>query len=152
MSERESLMEGKDERNDEGAALYEYALVFSLFCLVISVIVSLSWYWWNMSWASVALHDGARDAAARNGDLATGRETTERLLIQGLGRPNAEAYDGHWKLWLDGSRRSVRGELRHDYGWNVPFIGETLFKVRASTFQRQWQFYGGPPTGPEGWE
>lgn len=134
---------------EEGAGLFEYALVFSLFALILSVIVSLTWYGWNICWASVALHDGARDAAARHGDLAAGQATTEELLIRGLGRPSAEAYDGSWQLWLDGSQRSVRGELEYDYGWHIPFLDYYVFKVRASSFQRDWQFYGGPP---DGWE
>lgn len=132
--------------DEEGAALYEYALVFPLLCLVVSVIVAMGWWWWNQSTAAVAIHDGARDAAAHDGNLGLGYDTTHTILGSHLGRSTAEAYEGHFRLWPDGARRSVRGTVRFDNAMMVPFVDSSqLFEIRASTFQRNWQFYGGPP-------
>jgi Flp pilus assembly protein TadG len=137
----------RGRRGDErGAALYEYALVFPLFCAVLLVIVALGWWWWSQSAAAIAIHDGARDAAAHDGDLALGYETARTILASHLGRANAQAYEGHFRLWRDGLRRSVRGEVLLDHTTTVPFVGAgQLFQVRATTFQRRWDFYGGPP-------
>lgn len=132
--------------NEQGAALYEYALVFPLFCAVIFVIVAMGWWWWSQSVAAIAIHDGARDAAAHDGNLALGYDTTRNILGSHLGRYNAEQYEGHFRLWEDGVRRSVRGEISMDRSMMVPFIGSgQLFQVRATSFQRRWAFYGGPP-------
>jgi Flp pilus assembly pilin Flp len=133
-------------RGEAGAALYEYALVLPLFCVVILAVVAMGWWWWNQAVAAVAIHDGARDAAAHDGNLALGYETTRTILGSHLGRVNADRYEGHFRLWLDGARRSVRGEIHLDHVMTIPFVGAgQLFEVRATTFQRQWQFYGGPP-------
>lgn len=131
--------------NEEGAALYEYALVLPLFCLLVAVIVALGWWWWSQSTAAIAIHDGVRDAAARNGDLALGYATTRRLLASHLGRPNAEQYEGRFRLWMDGARRSVQGRVDMERTVYVPFVGPVSLQVRAASFQRRWRFYGGPP-------
>jgi len=140
--ERELIAVHNDE---EGAALYEYALVFPLLCAVIFAIVAMGWWWWSQSVAAIAIHDGARDAAAHDGNLAMGYETTRSILGSHLGRYNAEQYEGHFRLWEDGARRSIRGEIVFDRSATVPFIGVAPFQVRATSFQRRWSFYGGPP-------
>ncbi len=132
-------------RDELGAALYEYALVFPLFCAVILAIVAMGWWWWTQSVAAVAIHDGARDAAAHDGNLSLGYETTRNILGSHLGGGNAATYEGHFRLWQDGSRRSVRGEITLDHTTRIPFLGIHLFEIRATTFQRRWDFYGGPP-------
>ncbi|HEC35823.1 MAG TPA: pilus assembly protein [Anaerolineae bacterium] len=133
-------------RDERGAALYEYALVFPLLCAVVFVIVAMGWWWWSQSVAAIAIHDGARDAAAHHGNLTLGYDTTRSILASHLGRPNAERYEGRFRLWLDGARRSVRGEVHLDHVTTIPFVGAgQLFEVRAATFQRRWDFYGGPP-------
>jgi len=139
------LQLGQHASDEQGAALYEYALVLPLFCAVIFAIVALGWWWWNQSVAAVAIHDGVRDAAAHNGNLVLGYETTRRLLGSHLGRVNAEAYEGHFRLWHDGWRRAVRGEVNLDRTTSIPFLGTVHFRIRATSFQRRWDFYGGPP-------
>lgn len=131
--------------DEEGAALYEYALVFPLFCAIVMAIVGMGWWWWNQSVAAVAIHDGARDAAAHDGNLTLGYDRTQTILGSHLGGQNAEEYEGHYRLWTDGSRRSVRGEITLERSSMVPFLGSQLFEVRATSFQRRWEFYPGPP-------
>ena len=132
--------------DEQGSALYEYALVFPLLCAVVFVIVAMGWWWWSQSVAAIAIHDGARDAAAHDGNLELGYATTRNVLGSHLGRSTAEEYEGQFRLWTDGARRSVRGEIIVDRTTSVPFIGTgQLFQVRATSFQRQWNFYGGPP-------
>jgi hypothetical protein len=124
-------------------------LVLALFCALIYAIVGIGWHWWSQSVAAIAIHDGARDAAARHGDLPTGYATTRRILAASLGQPNAQRWEGHFWLQLDGSRRSVYGWVDLPHATRIPFLGEHSFWIRASTLQRDWQFYGGPP---HGWE
>jgi len=28
---------------------------------------------------------------------------------------------------------------------SIPFLGTVHFRIRATSFQRRWDFYGGPP-------
>ena len=132
-------------RQEQGAALYEYALVFPLLCAIIFAIVAMGWWWWSQSVAAIAVHDGARDAAAHDGNLTLGYATMHNILRSSLGGPNAQAYEPHARLWADPARRSVRGEIVLDHVTTVPFIGSGRFQIRATTFQRRWNFYGGPP-------
>lgn len=131
--------------DEQGAALFEYALVLPVFAAVLFAIVAMGWWWWNQSVAAIAIHDGARDAAAHDGNLVLGYETTRRLLGGHLGRVNAEKYEGHFRLWEDGFRRAVRGEVDYEHQSGIPFLGVIRFRIRASSFQRRWHFYGGPP-------
>lgn len=132
--------------DERGAALYEYALVFPLLCALVAVIVWMGWWWWEQSTAAIAIHDGARDAAAHDGNLALGYDTTRNILGTHLGHGAVERYEGQWRLWPDGIRRSVRGEIAVSNTVVVPFIGSAeLFQVQAVTHQRRWDFYGGPP-------
>lgn len=130
-------------KNEEGAALYEYALIFPLFCTIIFAIVAMGWWWWSQSAVAVAIHDGARDAAAHDGNLTLGHDTTYRLLRAHLGTANADEYD--FTLQADPLRRSVVGNIQLAHETNVPFIGEGVFEIRSRTMQRRWNFYAGPP-------
>lgn len=150
-------MTGKGRRgisrpgDEGGAALYEYALVLPLFCALVLAVVAMGWWWWSQSVAAIAVHDGARDAAAHDGNLGLGYARLRAILGSHLGRANAAAYEGSYRLWADRARRSVRGEIRLSHWTVVPFIGGGRFEVQAATFQRRWDFYGGPPNWWE-WE
>jgi len=135
----------KGIQGERGAALYEYALVLPLFTVIITVIAAMGWWWWSQSVVAVAIHDGVRDAAAHDGNIALGYETTMRLLGSHLGRYNAEQYEKHIRIWRDDARRSVVGRIHMARVVSLPFLGPHLFEVEASSFQRRWEFYGGPP-------
>jgi Flp pilus assembly protein TadG len=135
--------------NDEGAALFEYALVLFLFAGLIVFIMTMSWWWWNQYVASTAIHDGVRSAGARYGDLAQGSAVAYERLRLALGRRSADEYRGNTAIWSDPTRRSVAGQVRMDRHVRVPFLDAGIFRIHAGSFQRRWMFYGGKP---EGWE
>lgn len=130
---------------NKGAALFEYALVFSLFCTILYAIVAMGWWWWNQTTAAVAIHDGVRDTVASSGNIALGYRTTREILRKHLGRVNADWYEGHFSLQADPVRRSVQGGIYLPRDVSIPFVGDFTLSVRARSFQRQWRFYGGPP-------
>ena len=136
-------------RDEEGAALFEYALVLFTFAGMIIFILVLSWFWWNQYVASIAIHDGVRTAGARYGDLGQGWGVTYDHLHTSLGRLNADQYRDSTFLWSDPTHRSVYGRVEVERFIEVPFLGGGAFQVKVGSFQRRWMFYGGKP---KGWE
>ena len=135
--------------DERGAALYEYALVLFLYAGLIFFVVTISWWWWNQAVASSAIHDGVRTAGARYGDLVQGQQVAYERLHIALGRLNADEYGAGLTVWSDPARRAVQGQAQAERTLDVPFLSPTTFWVQVGSFQRKWQFYGGPPSG---WE
>jgi len=135
--------------DEKGAALFEYALVIFVYAGLIFFIVSISWWWWNQAVASSAIHDGVRTAGARYGDLTQGRQVAYERLHIALGRLNADQYQAGLTVWSDPAHRAVQGQAQAERALDVPFLSSATFWVQVGSFQRKWQFYGGPPSG---WE
>ncbi len=135
--------------DERGAALFEYALVIFVYAGLIFFIVSISWWWWNQAVASSAIHDGVRTAGARYGDLTQGRQVAYERLHIALGRLNADQYQSGLTVWSDPTHRAVQGQAQAERTLDVPFLSSATFWVQVGSFQRRWQFYGGPPNG---WE
>ena len=72
----------------------------------------------------------------------------ERLHIA-LGRLNADQYQAGLTVWSDPAHRAVQGQAQAERALDVPFLSSATFWVQVGSFQRKWQFYGGPPSG---WE
>ena len=135
--------------DDEGAALFEYALTVAVFFGLVFFIMRFGWWWWTQAVTATALHDGLRSAAARHGNIGDGWETAYDLMHAGLGRANADRLSGGMSFWADPGRRSVQARMSSTQRLAVPFIGSAEGQVEAGSFQRQWQFYGGRP---DSWE
>ena len=137
---------------EEGTATYEYAFTLMIYGMLVTMIALFSWYWYNQNMAAVAIHDAAHEAAIHGGDMAAGDARMREIMIT-LGS-QADTYRGAYQLYHVGDRRSVGGRINASPGWYIPFLGTYVFSVRATSFQRDWDFYGGPPlVGAEGaWE
>ncbi len=99
--------------------------------------------------ASSAIHDGVRTAGARYGDLTQGRQVAYERWHIALGRLNADQYQAGLTVWSDPTHRAVQGQAQAERTLDVPFLSSATFWVQVGSFQRKWQFYGGPPSG---WE
>lgn len=131
------------ETGEEGTATYEYAFTIMVYGMLIVVIVTFAWYWYNQNMAAIAIHDAAHEAAVQGGDLTAGHARMREIMIT-LGS-QAEDYRGAYQLYTVDDRRSVGGSINVSPGWYLPFLGVYAFNVRATSFQRNWEFYGGPP-------
>jgi len=131
-------------REEHGQDLLEWTVALPIFLMLAAAIVLYGWYWWNQTTAAIAIHDGVYLAARRGGSIAQGEARIVEVLKAALG---GYAQDYSWQLVPDIGLRSIWGQITNDKVVTLPFVGDTLFKVRASSFQRWEQFYGGPPSG-----
>ena len=145
LSQPLSSRKGK-EKGEEGQALLEWILVFPLLTLLLLFVGLFAWWWWEQTTAAWAIHDGVHVAARQGGSVGAGLSVVDQELSSALGG-YASRFSGHVSIFHDPARRSVRGEIDLPQNIDVPFVGPVLFRVRASSFQRDERFYGGPPSG-----
>jgi len=144
-------------KDETGAAMFEYAIALPVWLMLIFFAVAVSWYWWQQNIAAVALHEGTNlDAIHGNaayGLPANGAQRTKDILVASLGASAAD-FRHSYRIYSVTGVRSVGGQVSLQHTWNLPLLGLFRYAIRAQSFQRDWQFYGGPPiTGPKGpWE
>ncbi len=142
-------------RDEAGATSVEYALTLPVLFLLTFFLIVVAWYWYNQIWTAVALHEGVNADAVHSAtpSLDPGEQRFKTLLGQSLGA-DAASYRGSYRIERIPGARSVKGSLSAARSWLVPFFGALRGRVQARSFQREWKFFGGPPTtGPFGpWE
>jgi hypothetical protein len=137
--------------------MFEYAIALPVLLMLIFFAIAVSWYWWQQNIAAVALHEGTNlDAIHGNGAYGlpdSGAQRTKDILVASLGASASDFRYGYHIYPVTGAR-SVGGKVSLQGGWNLPLLGLFRYAIRAQSWQRDWQFYGGPPiTGPKGeWE
>ena len=129
---------------ERGQDLVEWTVGLPIFLLLCAGIVFYAWLWWNQVAAAAAVHDGTYLAAMRGGDTRAGQARIERMLRSAVGS-FANSY--HVSIGADASRRSVIGTVQNNRMFQLPFVGALPLNIQARSFQRQEQFYGGPPQG-----
>ncbi len=134
--------------DERGQSYLEFILIFPALVALLLFIGAFGWYWWNQTTAATAIHDGTYWAAIRGSSMGRGYAETRRALQAALGGV-AQEYEGRFILRRYPQYRSTWGVIRNDRVIALPFLGDTLFQVRAMSFQRTERFYGGPP---EDWE
>ncbi len=132
---------GEDVR---GQDVLEWAVGLPIFLILCAGIAFYAWTWWNQTTAAAAIHDGTYLAAIQGGDIGAGQARVQQMLRAAVGR-FATRYE--YSLTPLSGSRSVSGLIRNPSAVNLPFLGRMLFGIRASSFQRLEQFYGGPPQG-----
>lgn len=130
--------------DERGQDLVEWTVGLPVFLILCAGIAFSAWVWWNQVAAAAAIHDGTYLAAMRGGDVGAGYARTQRMLRSAVGG-FASSYS--IALGADASRRSVSGAVRNGSLFNLPYLGALPLNIRAQSFQRQEQFYGGPPAG-----
>jgi TadE-like protein len=132
------------QRDERGQDLLEWTIGLPVFLILCAGIVFYAWMWWNQVAAAAAVHDGTYLAAMRGGDTGAGYARISRMLRSSVGA----LVDGYnISIGPDASRRSVSGLVRNDSLFRLPYLGALPLNIRASSFQRLEQFYGGPPAG-----
>ena len=129
---------------ENGQDLVEWVVGLPVFLILCAGIVFYAWMWWNQVVAAGAIHDGTYLAAMRGGDFGAGYARTQRMLRSAVGG-FANSYT--ITIGSDASRRSVIGSVQSNRLFNLPFLGAMPLNIQAQSFQRQEQFYGGPPQG-----
>jgi len=128
-----------------GQAYIEFLVVFPLMVILFLFIATQAWWWWNQTSAAIAIHDGTAAAAHHSGSLAEGYQETLRALAAPLGG-TAQEYVGKYHIVEMQPMRATAGYIANSQVINLPYIGEELFTVEACSFQREEEFYGGPPS------
>ncbi|MBI3913115.1 MAG: pilus assembly protein [Chloroflexi bacterium] len=129
-----------DERGED---LVEWTVGLPVFLVLCAGIAFYAWLWWNQVSAAAAVHDGTYFAAIRGGSIAEGQTRTMRMLQASVG---SFSHRYETRFGASAAERSVIGIVRSPNLFNVPFIGPLTMRIQASSFQRQEQFYGGPPS------
>lgn len=129
-------------RDDRGQNILEWTVAFPFFMLVVWSLIIFGWYWWSQTTAATAIHDGTYLAARRGGSIAQGLTRTQELLSAALGGQSDD-----FLIRISSGGRSVQGSVSNNRTVRIPFLGDTLLQVKASSFQRRERFYGGPPPG-----
>ncbi len=131
-------------QEEDGQDLVEWTVGLPVFLILCAGIVFYAWMWWNQVAAAAAVHDGVYLAAMRGGDTSAGYARAQRMLRSSVG-----SFAGSYSISIgsDAGRRSVLGSIRNDSVFQLPFIGALPLHIQAQSFQRQEQFYGGPPQG-----
>ncbi len=127
-----------------GQDVLEWTVGLPIFLILCVGIAFYAWTWWNQTTAAAAIHDGTYLAAIKGGDLGSGYWRIQQMLNASVGG-FAGSYE--YNLTPDSGERSVLGTIGNARAVNLPFLGEMFFGIRASSFQRAEQFYGGPPQG-----
>jgi hypothetical protein len=133
---------------ESGQSFLEFIMVFPLMMLLFLLIGTQAWWWWNQTSAAVAIHDGTMAAAHHGGSTEAGYEETFRALAVPLGG-GATDYVGTVHIEHHDGMRATIGQIDNRKVIELPLLGEQVFHVRAFSFLRWEQFYGGPP---EYWE
>ncbi len=147
-SNRSSSLWSRWARDESGQDLLEWTVTLPVFMALCVGIAFYFWLWWNQVSAAAAVHDGTYLAAIKGGDAGAGYARIERMLQASVGNFKT-SYSV--RIAAD-SPKSVRGAVQNNRLFRLPFLGLFPFVVRAQSFQRQEQFYGGPPgKGPGPW-
>ncbi|MCL5952093.1 MAG: pilus assembly protein [Chloroflexi bacterium] len=144
LARRRALGVGRFHRDKDGQDLVEWAVGLPVFLILCAGIVFYSWMWWNQVTAAAAVHDGTYLAAMRGGDTGAGYTRTQQMLRSSVGN-FASTYGV--SIGADASRRSMIGSVQNNSLFRLPFLGALPLNIQARSFQRQEQFYGGPPQG-----
>ncbi len=131
-------------QREDGQDLVEWAVGLPVFLILCTGIVFYAWMWWNQVTAAAAVHDGTYLAAIRGGDTVAGYVRAQRMLRSAVAN-FASTYT--ITIGADASRRSVIGSVQNHQMVQLPFLGALPLNIQARSFQRQEQFYGGPPHG-----
>lgn len=131
-------------RDENGQDLVEWVVGLPVFLILCAGIVFYAWMWWNQVTAAAAVHDGTYLAAIRGGDTGAGYARAQQMLRSSVGN-FASTYA--ISIGTDASRRSVIGSVQNHRMFQLPFLGALPLNIQARSFQRQEQFYGGPPQG-----
>jgi Flp pilus assembly protein TadG len=131
-------------RDMRGQDMLEWVIGLPLFLLLCGAIAFYGWLWWNQTTAAIAIHDGAYLAAQRGGNTGAGFDRTMRILNAALGKAS-----GNYRISIyeDETTRSVIGNIYNNDIMRIPYIGRMPLNIRAGSYQRWEQFYGGPPAG-----
>lgn len=144
-------------KDESGAAMFEYTIALPIYMMLVFFAVAICWFWWQQNIAVVALHEGTNLDAIHGGAVygqpPTGNERTKAILIAALGATAPDFRTAYRINRVDGVR-SISGNLNLQHSWNIPLLGWFQYTVQGQSWQRDWVFYGGPPTrGPKGeWE
>ncbi len=127
-----------------GQDLVEWTVGLPIFLILCAGIVFYAWMWWNQVAAAAAVHDGTYLAAMRGGDTSAGYARAQRMLRSAVG-----SFASSYSISLAPSpgQRSVIGSVQNHRVFQLPFLGALPLNIQAQSFQRQEQFYGGPPQG-----
>ena len=140
------LMEqwGRWSRDERGQGLVEWTIGLPIFMILCAGIAFYSWMWWNQVTAAAAVHDGTYLAALRGGDVSAGQARTQQMLRSAVGN-----FASSYRISITpmAAQRSVIGSVRNQSIFQLPFLGALPLNIQAQSFQRQEQFYGGPPQG-----
>lgn len=131
-------------RDARGQVLIEWVVALPAFLVLCAGIAFYAWTWWNQTTAATAIHDGTYVAAVRGGNTGAGYGRAQEMLNAAVGG-FADRYTV--RLTRAGGQRSMSGAISNPSTVRLPFLGTMLFGIRASSFQRAEQFYGGPPRG-----
>lgn len=131
-------------RDTRGQGLLEWTVALPAFLVLAVGIAFYAWTWWNQTTAATAIHDGTYVAAIKGGDLGAGYGRIRQMLNVSVGR-FSDSYSV--RLARTGGTRSIAGDISNPRTVRLPFLGRMAFGIRASSFQRAEQFYGGPPRG-----
>ncbi len=131
-------------RDGRGQDVLEWTVSLPVFLILCAGIAFYAWAWWNQTTAAAAIHDGTYLAAVKGGDTGAGYGRVHEMLNAAVGSFSSRYNYG---LAPMGGSRSVWGTIENSSVVRLPFLGPMLFRIRASSFQRQERFYGGPPQG-----
>jgi hypothetical protein len=144
-------------KDESGVAIFEYAIALPVYMMLVFFAIAICWFWWQQNIAVVALHEGTNLDAIHGGGVyglpPNGAERTKAILIAALGA-SAPDFRTAYRINRVNGVRSVSGSLSLRHTWNIPLLGWFRYTVLGQSWQRDWQFYGGPPIrGPWGeWE
>ncbi len=134
--------------DERGQSSLEFLMIFPALVALLLFIGVYGWHWWNQTTAATAIHDGTYWSAIRGGSMARGYTEVRRALGAALGGA-ASGYEGKFVMKRYTGYRSTWGVIDNSGVVALPYLGETLLRVRAGAFQRTERFYGGPP---QDWE
>lgn len=128
-------------RNDNrGQDLIEWTASLAVFLMLCGAIAMYFWVWWNQTAAAGAVHDGTYLTAIRGGSAADGAARSKYMLNAAVGQ-----FANEYKIqFVTDPRKSVRGDVKTNKTFVLPFIGALPYTIRAHSFQRLERFYGGP--------
>ena len=135
------LKRSTDFRKDNrGQDLIEWTASLAVFLLLCGAIAMYFWVWWNQAAAAGAVHDGTYLAAIRGGSAADGTARSYEMLRSAVGQ-----FANQYQIqFVNDPRKSVRGDVKTNKTFVIPFVGNLPYTIRAHSFQRLERFYGGP--------
>jgi hypothetical protein len=129
-----------------GSAIAEFAIVFPLFVLILLFIGAVTWTFWVQAATAIASQEAARAAAYRQGEgynPAAGYKPFSDALA-GITNPASAERIGSPEIRVDFARRSLLVSVERPLSFYTPALSAEA-AIRAGTFTRLMQFFGGPP-------